>query len=100
MLIYNTTYHLEEQDEDNFIIWIKECYIPQVQKLNYLNAPRLCRILSHREEGICYSIQWEVESSEVLHKWYREQGSLMEKEILDLFKQRIVGFSTLLEVVG
>ena len=26
MLIYNTTYQVEEGQEDNFLIWIKEFY--------------------------------------------------------------------------
>jgi len=33
------------------MIWIKESYIPEVQKHGALKAPRICRILSHREEG-------------------------------------------------
>ncbi len=99
MLIYNTTYHLEDKDESHFIIWIKECYIPEIEKSNLLKNPRFCKILSHQEEGVCYSMQWEVESSEILHKWYRSQGSLMAKEMVDLFKERVIGFPTLMEIV-
>ena len=32
MLIYNTTYQVEEEQEDNFLIWIKEFYLPEVEK--------------------------------------------------------------------
>ncbi len=32
MLIYNTTYQVEEGQEDNFLIWIKEFYLPEVEK--------------------------------------------------------------------
>ncbi|MEG2151535.1 MAG: DUF4286 family protein, partial [Bacteroidaceae bacterium] len=48
MLVYNTTFQMEEDMERNFIIWINECYIPEVQKVGLLTSPRLCRILSHQ----------------------------------------------------
>ena len=32
MLIYNTTYQVEEGQEDNFLIWIKEFYLPEVDR--------------------------------------------------------------------
>ena len=76
MLIYNTTFQVDEDVHDNFMIWIKESYIPEVQKHGALKAPRICRILSHREEGSAYSLQWEVESSGLLHRWvYQINGS-------------------------
>ena len=57
MLIYNTTFQVDDDVHDNFMIWIKESYIPEVQKHGALKAPRICRILSHREEGSAYSLQ-------------------------------------------
>ncbi len=99
MLIYNTTYHLDEKDEKNFIIWIKETYLPQVLEHNSLMNPRFCKVLSHKDEGVSYSLQWEVDNSEILHQWYREQGNQMAVELTSIFKDRLVGFSTLLEVL-
>lgn len=29
MLIYNTTFQVDDEVHDNFLIWIKECYIPK-----------------------------------------------------------------------
>ena len=28
MLIYNTTYHVEEGEDKNFLIWMQEHYLP------------------------------------------------------------------------
>ena len=55
MLIYNTTFQVDDAVHDNFLIWIKESYIPEVQKHGTLRAPRICRILSHRDDGTSYS---------------------------------------------
>lgn len=99
MLIYNTTFQVDDEVEKNFLIWIKECYIPEVQKHGALTAPRICRILSHRDEGSSYSLQWEVESSGILHRWHMEQGAALNKELIKIFKDKVVGFPTLLEVL-
>ena len=100
MLIYNTTYHVEDGQEKYFLIWMQEYYLPEVEKYGVLHAPRIARIQSHREEGgECYSVQFEVENSAVLHRWHREQGVKLNEEMLKIFKDKVVGFPTLMEVV-
>ena len=41
MLIYNTTFQVDDEVHDNFLIWIKESYIPEVEKHGALRAPRI-----------------------------------------------------------
>ena len=89
MLIYNTTFQVDDAVHDNFLIWIKESYIPEVQKHGTLKAPRICRILSHRDDGSSYSLQWEVES----------RGVRLNDELTKIFKDKVVGFPTLMEIV-
>ena len=100
MLIYNTTYHVEEDQENYFLIWIQEYYLNEVKKNGVLQAPRLARVLSHREPGsICYSLQFEVIDSATLHRWYQQQGIRLNEEMKKLFKDKVVGFPTLMEVI-
>ena len=100
MLIYNTTYQVEEGQEDNFLIWIKEFYLPEVEKTGALHTPRIVRVLSHREEGsTCYSLQFEVENSGILHRWHMEQGVKLNDELVKIFQDKVVGFPTLMEVI-
>ena len=61
---------------------------------------RIARILSHIEEGsICYSVQFEVENSAKLHRWHQEQGVKLNEELLNIFKDKVIGFPTLMEVI-
>lgn len=100
MLIYNTTYHVEEGEDKNFLIWMQEHYLPEIEKYGTLCAPRISRILSHIEEGsVCYSVQFEVESSAKLHRWHQEQGVKLNEELLKIFKDKVIGFPTLMEVI-
>ncbi len=99
MLIYNTTFQVEDEIHDNFLVWIKECYIPEVEKHGTMRAPRICKVLSHRDDGSSYTLQWEVESSSLLHRWHLEQGMKLNDELVKIFKNKVVGFPTLMEVI-
>ena len=71
MLIYNTTYQTGIDDARNFVIWLSESYIPEVEKTGILQNPRLTHILSHKEQDSeCFSLQWEVEDTAALHRWH------------------------------
>ena len=100
MLIYNTTYHVEEEQEKNFLIWMQEYYLPEVEKHGVLQSLRIMRILSHIEEGsVCFSVQFEVETSAQLHRWHSEQGVKLNEELRRMFKEKVIGFPTLMEVI-
>ncbi|WP_321517982.1 DUF4286 family protein [uncultured Bacteroides sp.] len=100
MLVYNTTYNIDEEVLSNFLIWLHEVYVPEVEKNGILVKPRLLRVLSHRDENTeCFSLQWEVESSALLHRWHLEIGGKLNNELLKMFGNKVVGFPTLLEVM-
>ncbi len=100
MLIYNTTYQVDINDARNFVIWLHEVYIPQVIADGRLANPRLTRILSHKEqESECFSLQWEVDDSATLHRWHVAQGTGLNDEMMRTFKDKVVGFPTLMEVI-
>ena len=100
MLIYNTTYQVDMDDARNFVIWLTECYIPEVEKNGKLKNARLTQILSHQEaDSECFSLQWEVEDTATLHHWHTEQGMAMNEEMMKIFKDKVVGFPTLMEVI-
>lgn len=99
MLIYNTTFHTEDDVHDNFLIWLREFYIPEIEKYGILRLPRLCHLLSHYDEGTVYSLQWEVEDSVCLHRWHVAQGAKLNEEMTKIFKDKVVGFPTLMEII-
>ena len=99
MLIYNTTFHTEDDVHDHFLIWLRESYIPEVEKYGILKLPRLCRVLSHHDEGTSYSLQWEVDDSTCLHRWHLDQGKTFNEELTRMFGNKVIGFPTLMEVV-
>ena len=100
MLIYNTTYHVTTADARNFVIWLNECYIPEIEHSGELKNPRILHILSHKEDDSeCFSLQWEVEDSAALHRWHTRQGARLNEEMLKIFKDKVIGFPTLMEEI-
>lgn len=100
MLVFNTTYQVDLNDARNFVIFIHEQYIPTTLAQGMLKNGRLCRILSHKDpDSECFSLQFEVESSADLHHWHVKVGQQLEKNIQQLFDGRVVGFSTMMEVI-
>lgn len=100
MIVYNTTYTVSTAEAKNFIIWINEAFIPNVGRTSYLSNPRLLQILSHKDPDTeCFSLQFEVESTALLQKWYREEGQKLIQEMLKVFGDKVVGFSTIMNDV-
>ncbi|MCQ2197931.1 MAG: DUF4286 family protein [Bacteroidaceae bacterium] len=100
MLVFNTTYTIPNEEARNFVIWIHQVFIPKATASGQLSKHRLLRVLSHKDEATeCFSLQFEVEDSSVLHNWYTQCGSKLNEEMLKLFEDRVVGFSTILEEI-
>ncbi|MBR6197598.1 MAG: DUF4286 family protein [Bacteroidaceae bacterium] len=100
MIIYNTTFQVEAQDAQNFVIFLHEVYVPAATESGELKNPRLTRILSHKDEASeCFSLQFELESSATLHKWHTATGAKLNDELVKTFKDKVVGFPTLMEEV-
>lgn len=100
MILYNTTYQMPVTDARDFVIWIHEVMLPRVREYGNIHHPRLSHILSHKdEESECFALQFEVESTARLHHWFVKQGKQLGEELLKTFDNRILGFSTIMEVI-
>lgn len=100
MIIYNTTYHIHSQSDTEFIDWIKSRYIPIAIESGLLASPQLALIMSDKkDEGLSYSLQFKVESMDILEKWYKETGLGLVKELETKFSNHIAGFSTLMSLI-
>lgn len=100
MLVFNTTYTIQNTDARNFVIWVHQSYFPSIVENGILTNPRMLRVLSHKdEETECFCLQFNVESSAKLHTWYTQQGQALTEEMTKLFGDRFAGFSTIMEII-
>ena len=85
MLVYNITFQVDFNEARNFVIWAHQVYIQKTLESGLLTE--------------CFSLQFEVESSAVLHQWYTKVGKQLHDEMVALFNEKVVAFSTLMEII-
>lgn len=99
MIIFNTTYCMETATHELCVSWLREKYIPSALESGDLHTPRLSKIYSQEADGINYSLQFNVESVEILQTWYEKVGDNLQQDLSALFGESVLGFTTLMEEV-
>lgn len=100
MIIYNTTFNIENDVLAECVDYLKRDYIPRAVASGFLMTPYLRRILQNEvEKASSYSIQFHVKNCETLDYWMQSEGRALQQELVRLFGYKVVGFSTLLEDV-
>lgn len=100
MIIFNTTFHVEESIHNEFIEYMLQIYIPICTKSGLLNSPRLARIFGKEEdEGISYAMEFTAKDLFTFEKWNKEESGNIYTLLMDNFKEKIIGFSTVMQTI-
>lgn len=100
MIVFNTTYHVDDSVHDEVIRYFKEEFIPKATKTGLLREPHLFLIhAQHEEAGSSYSLQFRAKDVETLEKWMLEERDELEKALISRFGNKACGFMTLLEEI-
>ena len=100
MIIFNTTFHADDDVKDQFLQYLKENYIPTASSSGFLFAPRLSLIhRQHEEGGVSYSLQFSIKNVDTLNHWLSTSGAELQQELTKSFGNKVMGFITLLEEI-
>ena len=100
MIIYNTTFHLDDEVHNECLEYLKNEYIPQALQKSLLSEPRLALIhRQHEEEGTSYSLQFKAKDLETLEIWMEGIGQDLQEDLTARFGSKVCGFMTLLEEI-
>jgi len=100
MIIYNTTFHIEACIQQEFVEYILQHLIPQATKSGLFTSPRFSRIFGELEEaGFSYALEFTTESIEKLEQWNKTESATVTTPLIEKFKDKVVGFSTIMQVV-
>ena len=100
MVTINTTFHVEDDINFDFVAYMKSTYIKEALNDKLLTNPRLCKIHSQEiPEGHSYSVQFSFKSIDDLESWDKTKGKKLNEELILHFEDKIAGFSTLLEEI-
>lgn len=101
MLIYNVTHNIETSVHDKWLQWMQESHIPDILATGkFLNA-KLSRVLVEEDMGgSTYSVQFTVEDRKLLQKFYLEDVDRLQDNMLRRFPNKLVSFSTEMEIIS
>lgn len=100
MLIFNTTYKVSTEQSENWLNWIKEHHIPFMMSTGEFSKPQTSKIVgSEDNEGISYSVQFQIADMTALMQWHKENTSHFQNNCSAAFGNEVSFFSTVLEVM-
>ena len=99
MIIYNTTFHVEDKLVNEYLQYIKQVYLPEAMQQGFLMHPRFCKVLTTQEgqEGSCFSLQFSVKDMDTFNDWFEKTGCFLQKRLLAHFRNGVLCFSTFLD---
>ena len=100
MIVYNTTFHFDQDILTEGLSCLKEIYIPKAISGGFLSRPCLRRIIGMPEDkGDSFAVQFHVKNIDTLNYWIEQDGNLLHRELSERFGHKMTGFSTLLEEI-
>jgi hypothetical protein len=100
MIIYNTTFHIEESIQQEFIEYIQQYFIPQTIKNGLLATPRFSRIYGeHEDKGFSYALEFTTDTLDKLEQWNKTESAAVTTPLIEKFKEKIVGFATVMQTI-
>ena len=99
MIIYNVTTNIENNVREEWLIWMKEIHVPEVMKTGCFVEHKICKVLVDEEQGTTYSVQYTCNTMEDYESYKKLHAPRLKKDVADKFADRLVSFSTLLEIV-
>lgn len=100
MIVFNTTFHVEPAVQEEFVEYMLQHYIPACTRSGLLTCPRLAQVFGKEpDEGASYAIEFTTTDLYTLERWNTEESSSVHAPLLNKFKEKIAGFSTVLQTI-
>lgn len=101
MLIYNTTFHVEEAVLQKFLCFVKDVYFPAVTEGGYLTHPRLVHLMSDVGDKLMgYAIMADCPGEVMdIKRWRVATGDKLIAQLTAEFGTKVLTFSTAMKVI-
>lgn len=99
MILYNTTFHVDEKSERDFVCWLKSDFMPRAVK-DGLSNPMLARLVGNVEPGCStYALHLEAVSMADVEQWESGGRQKLLEEIFARWQYGVLAFSTPMEKI-
>lgn len=98
MLLYNVTFGIDKQIEEEWVAWMKEHYIPAMLETGLFIEHKMYKVLTHDDEtSVSYSVQCFSNNIENVLNYLNQFAPRITEAHRLRFKDRHVAFNTLLD---
>lgn len=98
MILYNTTYSIANEVEQDWLHWMKTNHIPTILSTGLPTSHKVLRLLTELDNGgVTYSVQLDFNTLEDYFSYQSLHADMMQERVLDRFANQFVSFDTLLE---
>ena len=100
MTVLNTTFHVDRRVGVEFLAWLRGEYLPAAQSSPSISSTRLMRLVEEVAEGAdSYALHLEGPDADALEQWYQQSAQPLLRGLFKRVGQRVVHFSTYMEVI-
>jgi len=98
MLLYNETFGIDKEIEQEWLRWMKETGVPKTLETGLFVGWKIYKVLHDDNEGsVSYSVQYFAESIQHINLFLDKYAPALMEEHRGHFQNRHVTFRTLLE---
>lgn len=100
MIIYNVTLKVDNSVAEEWVQWMKQEHMPELQNTGLFTGYRLCRLLEQDEaEGVTFSAQYTCDSLEDYNAYISKHAQTMRDKAFSRFGGKFIAFRSVMEVL-
>ena len=99
MLLYNITAIVDDEADSRWLEQAQQKYIPAFMGTGLFASNRILKVLDSPNEGVTYSIQFVLDSTEQYNQFAEHHAGKINAEMQQEFKNQAVFFSTVMQYI-
>jgi|GEM_PF-3066487 len=98
MYVVNLSFKVGHDTVNDFKNWLKEIFIPEIQRVNHFSEAHIYRLLGHDDEhGITMILQLMAPSKAIVNAFIENSRQKMNNSISGKWQDKVLYFQTILE---
>ena len=99
MIVYNETIIVEDASYDAWITYMREEHIPAVMATGYFDSYKILNVIDSPNEGVTTCVQYNTDSEARFAKFYNEHLHPLHTKHHELYENKYVLYSSLMETI-
>jgi Domain of unknown function (DUF4286) len=100
MLLYNITYNIDKNEENDFLSWMQDVHIQEVMITGFPKSFKILKLLTEIDNGgVTYSIQYNFDSKDGFEVFENDYLDDLHDKVDKRYRGKYVHFASLLEEI-